>query len=351
MQMEQHMLSIRTRGKNGIYYIRGVVTLGDKQIEVKEFSSGTNDPDAASHLMAEHETKLRHRLMFGPAAIVAQGKIADAFESYLTKAKPPCPSDVLRIGKLNGLIGDFSLREPKQAWEHFRRAYLTGHDPAGQGRYRAVFQAAINVHHDLHDLPPLRIKTIPFNNERVRFLSKEDRDRLITSYTPHVQPIITMLAFHGPRIQTALQLPWGVEGVDMQEGSIRLNHSKNAVVRSVPMHPRVMDVLRPIWEERGQPVRGHVFLNRFGKPYQDTRKAKIPGGNPIKRQHATACERAGIEDFTMHDWRHHWASHCIMAGIDLITIMNMGGWKSLRMVQRYSSVSVEHMRESINKLS
>ena len=79
-----------------------------------------------------------------------------------------------------------------------------------------------------------------------------------------------MLAFHGPRIQTALQIPWGVDGVDMHEGSIRLNHSKNAVIRSVPMHPRVMDVLRPIWEERGQPTKGHVFLNRFGKPYQDT---------------------------------------------------------------------------------
>lgn len=50
------------------------------------------------------------------------------------------------------------------------------------------------------------------------------------------------------------------------------------------------------------------------------------------------------------EWRHHWASHCVMAGIDLITIMNMGGWKSLRMVQRYSSVSVDYMRESINKL-
>lgn len=58
------MLTIRTRGKKGIYYIRGVVTLGDKQIGVKEFSSGTSDRDAVSHLMAEHETKLRHRLMF-----------------------------------------------------------------------------------------------------------------------------------------------------------------------------------------------------------------------------------------------------------------------------------------------
>jgi len=232
------MLSIRTRGKHGIYYIRGTVGLGEKKIIVKEFSTGTSDHDAAAHLLAEHETKLRHQSMFGPAALVAQEIIAEAFTSYLTKAKPPSPSDVLRIGKLNGLIGDFSLREPKQAWEHFRRAYLTGHDPASQDRYRAVFQAGINVHHELHDLPPLRIKAIPFNNERVRFLSKEDRDRLIAAYTPHIQPIITMLTFHGPRIQPALQLPWGVEGVDMQERSIRLNHTKNAIIRSVPMHPR-----------------------------------------------------------------------------------------------------------------
>src|SRR3546814_16901353 len=83
--------------------------------------------------------------------------------------------------------------------------------------------------------------------------------------------------------------------------------------------PSREDVLRPIWEKRGQPTTGHVFLNRFGNPYSDTRKAKIPGGNPIKNQHATACTRAGIEDFTVHDWRHHRASQCVMEGIDLIT--------------------------------
>jgi len=69
-----------------------------------------------------------------------------------------------------------------------------------------VFQVSINVHHELHDLPPLRIKAIPFNNERVHFLSKEDRDRLIATYSPHIQPIITLLAFHGPRIQIAFAM-------------------------------------------------------------------------------------------------------------------------------------------------
>ena len=98
---KNHVLSIRRRGKNGIHYIQGTVALGGKCIVVKEFCSGASNANAASHLMANHETKLRHQLMFGPAALVAQGTIAEAFDSYLTKAKPPCASDVLRIGKLN----------------------------------------------------------------------------------------------------------------------------------------------------------------------------------------------------------------------------------------------------------
>lgn len=344
------MLTMRRRGKNGIHYIRGTVALGKKRIVVKEFSSRTSDADAASHLMADYETELRNQLMFGPAAVIAQGTIADAFDSYLSKAKPPCASDILRIGKLNERIGELPLRDAKQAWERFRRAYLTNHAPAGQDRYRAVFQAALNTHRESHDLSPIRIKAIPFDNERVRFLTKEDRDRLIASYAPHIQPIITMLAFHGPRIQTALQMPWGVNGVDMGRETIRFSHRKNGVTQSVPMHPRVRAVLMRMWEERGCPARGYVFLNRFGRPYQDAQRSAIPGGNPLKTQHKTACKRANIRDFTIHDWRHHWASHCVMAGIDLITIMRMGGWKSLRMVQRYASVGTEHMRASIHLL-
>ena len=344
------MLSIRTRGKNGIHYIRGTVALGDKRIKVKEFSSGTSDADAASHLMAEYETKLRNRLMFGPAALVADGTMADAFHSYLCKSPPPGHSDVLRIGKLNAHVGDFPLREPKAAWNEFRTTYLRGHAAAGQDRYRSVLQAAINVHHELYDLAPIKLRAIPFNNQRVRFLNREDRDRLIASYASHVQPIILMLAFHGPRVQTALQIQWGVNGVDIEREAVRLEHSKTDTTQSVPLHPRVKAALLPLWEVRGRPKHGHVFLNKHGQPYQDTRQAPIPGGNPLRSAHATALERSEIENFTVHDWRHHWASHCVMAGIDLITIMHMGGWKSLRMVQRYASVSVDHMRAAIHKL-
>jgi integrase len=74
------------------------------------------------------------------------------------------------------------------------------------------------------------------------------------------------------------------------------------------------------------------------------------GGNPAKRAHTSACTREGVADFTVHGWHHHWASHCLMAGIDLITIMRMGGWKSIRSVQRYAAVDTTHMHKAIGKL-
>lgn len=344
------MLTMRRRGKNGIFYFRGSVALGTKRINVKECSSGTSDADAASHLIAQYETNLRNELMFGASAKLVDSTIADAFNSYLSKTPPPCPSDVLRVGKLNQIIGDMKLDDLQGAWRLYRARHLSGHKPAGQDRYRSVLQAAVNVHRGEYQLDPVRLKGIKFKNQRVRFLSLAERDRLIGSYASHVQPIATMLAFHGPRVQTALQIRWGAMGVDMDNRSILFQHSKTSTIQAVPMHDRVYQTLLPLWLMAGCESGRHVFLNSRGVPYQDTRKSKIPGGNPLKRTHLTACRRAKINDFTVHDWRHHWASHCVRAGIDLITIQRMGGWSSLRMVERYAAVDFQHMRESIAKL-
>jgi integrase len=116
------------------------------------------------------------------------------------------------------------------------------------------------------------------------------------------------------------------------------------------MHPRVRKVLHRVWVGQESPSEGTTFLNRVGEPYADPRQYELPGGSPIKKAHATACKRAGITDFHVHDWRHHWASHCVMAGIDLETIRQEGGWKSLRMVEKYATVSAAHRKTQMRKL-
>jgi hypothetical protein len=200
---------MRRRGKARNWYIRGTVVYGDRIAQVPEFCSGTSDKPAASHLMAEREREIREALIFGPRVVLTRSVIADAFEAYLTKPKSPNSTDVVRIGVMNERIGAMSLSDPKAAWHAFREEYLTRHAPAGQDRYRSLLQAAVNVYNERHDLPPFKLKAIPFDNQRIRFLSHADRDRLIESYSKHVQPIATMFAFQGPRTQEALQPPWG----------------------------------------------------------------------------------------------------------------------------------------------
>ena len=39
-----------------------------------------------------------------------------------------------------------------------------------------------------------------------------------------------------------------------------------------------------------------------------------------------------------------------MAGVDLRTIQDLGGWSDLSMVQRYSHLSPTHKREAIEKI-
>ncbi len=344
------MLTMRRRGRTRNWYIRGRVAIGEKVALVPEYCAGTRNKEDASLLMATRERELREELLFGPRVVATRGTMANAFEAYLTKSKPPNSTDVVRIGVMNERIGAMALSDPRAAWHAFREAYLTKHAPAGQDRYRSLLQAAVNVYNERYDLPPFRLKAIPFDNHRIRFLSFADRDRLIASYSAHVQPIATMFAFQGPRTQEALQLVWGAGGVDMERGTIFFPRTKTGNPRTVELHPRVAALLQPLWLSKGKPGEGHVFISSRGKPYSDTRDLKVQGGNPLQTAHEYACRRAGITDFTVHDWRHHWASHCVMAGVDLITLMRLGGWRSLRMVQRYAAVDTNHMKEAVLRL-
>ena len=40
-----------------------------------------------------------------------------------------------------------------------------------------------------------------------------------------------------------------------------------------------------------------------------------------------------------------------MAGVDLLTIKKLGGWKTLSMVERYAHLSPDHTREAVERLS
>ncbi len=60
--------------------------------------------------------------------------------------------------------------------------------------------------------------------------------------------------------------------------------------------------------------------------------------------------KAKIQDFHFHDLRHPFASRLAMAGIDMLTIKELGGWKTLGMVTRYTHLSPDHKRAAVERL-
>jgi site-specific recombinase XerD len=61
-------------------------------------------------------------------------------------------------------------------------------------------------------------------------------------------------------------------------------------------------------------------------------------------------EKSGIVDFHWHDCRHHFASKAVMAGVDLRTLQQLLGHKTLQMVVRYSHLSQFHELAAVEKL-
>lgn len=63
-----------------------------------------------------------------------------------------------------------------------------------------------------------------------------------------------------------------------------------------------------------------------------------------------AVREAGVANFTWHDLRHTFASRLVMMGVDLRTVQELMGHKTMAMTCRYSHLSPEHTQAAVDRL-
>jgi len=172
-------------------------------------------------------------------------------------------------------------------------------------------------------------------DRRLRFLSIEEAQGLISVCDEHLKPIVMTALNTGMRKGEILGLRWSQ--VDLQHGFILLDKTKNGERREIPVNDTLRTVFRSLRRRIDVP---HVFYD----------EKQLRNYQNVKRSFATALDRAKITDFHFHDLRHTFASQLVMAGVDLVAVKELLGHKDIKMTLRYAHLAPAHKRKAVNVL-
>lgn len=179
-----------------------------------------------------------------------------------------------------------------------------------------------------------KVKFMKENNRKLRFLNTDECQRLIDCCPHHLKPIVITALNTGMRKGEILSLKWCQ--VDLRHGYISLIDTKCGEGREIPINNTLITLL----EEIPHSIESmYVFTGKDGNPFTD-----------VKHSFNTALRKAEIHNATFHTLRHTFASHLVMKGVDLTTVKELLGHKSLNMTLRYSHLASEHKTKAVKVL-
>jgi integrase len=186
-----------------------------------------------------------------------------------------------------------------------------------------------------------RVKQLKEENERVRFLTREEIGALLQHCSEHLRPMVVLALNTGMRKGEIFKLKWSQ--VDMKNRiisleakavkekkrrNIGLNDAAAAALASVPRRIDVSWVFTSVDKKKRD---SHVV--------------------DVKKSFATACKKAGIVDFHFHDLRHTFASHLVMGDVNIATVKELMGHADLKMTMRYAHLAPKHLSTAVNVLA
>jgi len=180
-----------------------------------------------------------------------------------------------------------------------------------------------------------KVKLLPEENKRLRYLSQDECVNLISACPSHLKPIVITALNTGMRKEEVLSLQWE-KHIDLKHGFILLDVTKNGERREIPINRPVREALKNLVRRFDSQ---YVFVDGDGKRFLD-----------VKRSFHSAMRKAGIKNFKFHDLRHTFASHLVMAGVDLTTVKELLGHKTLTMTLRYAHLSPGHKVKAVEML-
>lgn len=217
--------------------------------------------------------------------------------------------------------------------------------PATVNRYLALISHACTMAEkewEWMDSNPLRgISRLQESQGRVRYLSNDERKRLLAATTqsthPHLHAIVLLALTSGARKGEILGLHW--KDVDLAKRTGVLQDTKNRERRTLTLVPQVIVELKKL-----KKVRRIDTDLIFTHPTTGT-----PNPFYFEKAWREARATAKLDNFRFHDLRHTCASNLAMNGATTAELAAVLGHKTLQMVKRYSHLSDEHVRDVVER--
>jgi len=220
--------------------------------------------------------------------------------------------------------------------------------PSTVNRYLAAlshaFTIAVNEWGWLEDSPMRKVGKFKESRGRVRFLSDEERHRLLSAcqenQNPYLYPIVVLALSTGARKMEINALKWPDIDLKRDKPQIILHDTKNGERRLLPLAGHALELVRDLAKVR-----------RIDTPLLFPSKVNPHKPMDIRAPFNRALIVAGIEDFRFHDLRHSAASYLAMNGASLAEIAEVLGHKTLQMVKRYSHLSEAHTTSVVESMN
>ena len=221
--------------------------------------------------------------------------------------------------------------------------------PATVVRYMGALSHALNTAVNewgwIDKSPMIGVRKPKVDNERRRFLSDEEIQRVLTeakgSENRFLYTVVLLALSTGMRLTEIMSLRWRnvlvEDGADM--GLLVMEKTKNGDARTSPLAEDAFKAVMVLRDKVKKDNADRVPANQLLFPSDTVENKPVE----IRKAWETCRKRAELDDFRFHDLRHTAGSLLAMSGASTREIAEVLGHKTMAMAKRYSHLTQKHL--------
>ena len=363
---------LQVKERAGHWHVHGTLRAAGRSIRVRQSTGLPADRprEEAEAIRVRIEADLLDQVVHGRPPRVA---FAAAAVEWL-KSADPRPTDIRNAKALGAHFGTMDLADiTTAAIAGYARTRQAGLAPATVNRTLNTLRSILHFAQRLgwlEDVPHMERPKVK-RRSIDKWLDAEDLMLIIGCAAPHLQASLALMADTGCRVSEAIYLP--ISDLILAEDRARaiFRDTKNGDTYGAPIREWAAQLISA---HLGNRTTGPVFVTDKGEPYADR---KHQGGGQIKVGFRAAKRRArrtlllearrqpigsqtrqrlvararNVWAATPHWLRHNLASHLLMNGESVRTVMEAGRWKTASLVlDTYGHLAPDHVRHAVDRL-